>query len=123
MITHPEKVLFPDDGITKADLAAYYESVAAIMVPHICGRPVTLERYPAGIGGKGFWQKDVSRISRVAGTGRGTEERRDSPPSDQRHAIAPLDGEPEHDPPHVCIPCRRSTIPTSAFRSRSVARR
>jgi hypothetical protein len=61
MITHPEKVLFPDDGITKAELAAYYESVAAIMVPHICGRPVTLERYPAGIGGKGFWQKDVSR--------------------------------------------------------------
>jgi bifunctional non-homologous end joining protein LigD len=61
MITHPEKVLFPGDGITKADLAAYYESVAAIMVPHIQGRPVTLERYPAGIGGKGFWQKDVSR--------------------------------------------------------------
>jgi bifunctional non-homologous end joining protein LigD len=61
MITHPEKVLFPDDGITKAELAAYYESVAAVMVPHICGRPVTLERYPAGIGGKGFWQKDVSR--------------------------------------------------------------
>jgi len=61
MITHPEKVLFPDDGITKAELAAYYESVAAVMLPHIRGRPVTLERYPAGIGGKGFWQKDVSR--------------------------------------------------------------
>jgi bifunctional non-homologous end joining protein LigD len=61
MITHPEKVLFPDDGITKAELAEYYESVAAVMVPHIRGRPVTLERYPAGIGGKGFWQKDVSR--------------------------------------------------------------
>jgi bifunctional non-homologous end joining protein LigD len=61
MITHPEKVLFPDEGITKAELAAYYESVAAVMVPHIRGRPVTLERYPAGIGGKGFWQKDVSR--------------------------------------------------------------
>jgi bifunctional non-homologous end joining protein LigD len=61
MITHPEKVLFPDDGITKAELAEYYEAVAAVMVPHIRGRPVTLERYPAGIGGKGFWQKDVSR--------------------------------------------------------------
>ena len=61
MITHPEKVLFPDEGITKAELAAYYESVAAVMVPHIRGRPVTLERYPAGIGGKGFWQKDVSK--------------------------------------------------------------
>jgi len=61
MITHPEKVLFPDEGITKGELAAYYESVAAVMVPHIRGRPVTLERYPAGIGGKGFWQKDVSK--------------------------------------------------------------
>ena len=61
MITHPEKVLFPDDGITKGELAEYYEAVAPVMLPHLRGRPVTLERYPSGIGGKGFWQKDVSR--------------------------------------------------------------
>ena len=61
VITHPEKVLFPDDGITKGDLAAYYEMVAPLMLPHISGRPVTMERYPAGIGKKGFWQKDVSK--------------------------------------------------------------
>ncbi|HEX3694209.1 MAG TPA: non-homologous end-joining DNA ligase [Polyangia bacterium] len=61
MITHPEKVLFPDSGITKGALCAYYESVAAVMVPHIAGRPVTMERYPAGIGKKGFIQKDVSK--------------------------------------------------------------
>jgi bifunctional non-homologous end joining protein LigD len=60
MITHPEKVLFPDDGITKGELAAYYDAMAPIMVPHLRGRPVTMERYPAGIGKKGFWQKDVS---------------------------------------------------------------
>jgi bifunctional non-homologous end joining protein LigD len=60
-ITHPEKVLFPDDGITKGELAAYYELVAPLMVPHIHGRPVTMERFPAGIGEKGFIQKDVSR--------------------------------------------------------------
>lgn len=59
MITHPEKVLFPEDGITKGDLAAYYEMVAPLMLPHIHTRPVTMERYPAGIGKKGFWQKDV----------------------------------------------------------------
>lgn len=59
MITHPEKVLFPEDGITKGDLAAYYEMVAPLMLPHIHARPVTMERYPAGIGKKGFWQKDV----------------------------------------------------------------
>jgi bifunctional non-homologous end joining protein LigD len=61
VITHPEKVLFPDDGITKGDLAAYYEAIAPIMLPHLRGRPVTMERYPAGIGKKGFWQKDVSK--------------------------------------------------------------
>ena len=60
-ITHPEKVLFPEDGITKGELAAYYESVAGVMVPHLSGRPVTLERYPAGIGAKGFFHKDVSK--------------------------------------------------------------
>jgi bifunctional non-homologous end joining protein LigD len=61
VITHPDKVLFPDDGITKGALAAYYEAVASIMLPHIRGRPVTMERYPAGIGRKGFIQKDVSK--------------------------------------------------------------
>jgi bifunctional non-homologous end joining protein LigD len=61
VITHPEKVLFPEDGITKGELAAYYESVAPVMLPHIRDRPVSLERYPAGIGSKGFWQKDVSK--------------------------------------------------------------
>ncbi|MEO8077285.1 MAG: non-homologous end-joining DNA ligase [Acidobacteriota bacterium] len=61
MITHPEKVLFPDDGITKGELAAYYEAVAPIMVPHLARRPLTMERYPAGIDKKGFWQKDVSK--------------------------------------------------------------
>jgi bifunctional non-homologous end joining protein LigD len=60
-ITHPEKVLFPDDGITKGDLAAYYEAIAPVMVPPMRGRPVTMERFPAGIGRKGFIQKDVSK--------------------------------------------------------------
>jgi bifunctional non-homologous end joining protein LigD len=60
-ITHPDKVLFPDDGITKGDLAAYYEAIAPVMVPHISGRPMTMERYPSGIDKKGFWQKDVSK--------------------------------------------------------------
>jgi bifunctional non-homologous end joining protein LigD len=61
MITHPEKVLFPDDGITKGDLAAYYEALSPVILPHLRGRPITMERYPTGIGQKGFWQKDVSK--------------------------------------------------------------
>jgi bifunctional non-homologous end joining protein LigD len=60
-ITHPDKVLFPDDGITKGDLANYYETVAPVMLPHLGGRPITMERYPNGINAKGFWQKDVSK--------------------------------------------------------------
>jgi bifunctional non-homologous end joining protein LigD len=61
VITHPEKLIFPEDGITKGDLAAYYEAIAPVMLPHLRGRPVTMERYPSGIGEKGFWQKDVSK--------------------------------------------------------------
>jgi bifunctional non-homologous end joining protein LigD len=61
VITHPEKVLFPDDGITKGELAAYYEAIAPFMLPHVHGRPVTMERYHRGIGMPGFFQKDVSK--------------------------------------------------------------
>jgi bifunctional non-homologous end joining protein LigD len=61
VITHPEKILFPEDGITKGELAAYYTAMAPVMLPHLRGRPLTMERYPAGIGKKGFWQKDVSK--------------------------------------------------------------
>jgi bifunctional non-homologous end joining protein LigD len=60
-ITHPEKVLFPADGITKGELAAYYEEIAPAMLPHVRARPVTMERFPAGIDKKGFIQKDVSK--------------------------------------------------------------
>ena len=60
-ITHPEKILFPDDRITKGELAGYYEAVAPVMLPHVKARPVTMERFPAGIGKKGFLQKDVSK--------------------------------------------------------------
>jgi bifunctional non-homologous end joining protein LigD len=61
VITHPEKILFPDSGITKGELCAYYEAVAPLMLPHISGRPVTMERYPSGIAKKGFIQKDVAK--------------------------------------------------------------
>ena len=60
-ITHPEKVLFPDPVITKGEVAAYYEQIAPALLPHIRGRPVTMERYPAGIDHEGFMHKDVSK--------------------------------------------------------------
>jgi bifunctional non-homologous end joining protein LigD len=60
-ITHPDKVLFPADGITKRELAAYYDAVAPAMLPHLRRRPITMERFPSGIGGPGFLQKNVVR--------------------------------------------------------------
>ena len=61
MITHPEKILFPGDGITKGELASYYEMIAPVMLPHLRRRPVTMERYHRGIAAPGFFQKDVSK--------------------------------------------------------------
>ena len=58
-ISHPDKVLFPDDGITKADLVDYYRQVAPLMLPLVSGRPVTMQRFPNGIGRGGFLQKQV----------------------------------------------------------------
>lgn len=53
--------MFPDDGITKGDLAAYYEAIAPVMVPHMRNRPVTMERFHKGIAEKGFMQKNVEK--------------------------------------------------------------
>ena len=61
MITHPDKVLFPADGITKGELAAYYDAIAPVMLPHLRARPITMERYPSGIGKPGFMHKNVSK--------------------------------------------------------------
>ncbi len=54
------KILFPAAGLTKGDLIDYYERVAAVMLPHVRGRCVSMERYPDGIEGEGFYQKDIS---------------------------------------------------------------
>jgi bifunctional non-homologous end joining protein LigD len=58
-VSRPEKVLFPQDGLTKEDLARYYRSVARLMLPQLRGRPLTLERHPDGVEDHGFLQKDV----------------------------------------------------------------
>lgn len=58
-ISKPDKVLFPDSGITKAELAAYYERVAAPMLRQIRGRPISMQRFPDGIDKHGFFHKNV----------------------------------------------------------------
>ena len=56
-LSHPDKVLFPADGITKRDLGDYYARIAEVALPHYRGRPLSMERYPDGIGEDGFFQK------------------------------------------------------------------
>jgi bifunctional non-homologous end joining protein LigD len=56
-LTNRDKVLFPDDGYTKGDLVAYYRAIAPAMLPHLVGRPLTLQRYPDGIDGESFFEK------------------------------------------------------------------
>jgi bifunctional non-homologous end joining protein LigD len=58
-LSHPDKVLFPDDGITKRDLARYYADVAGLMLPWLRDRPITMVRYPDGLGGQRFFQKNA----------------------------------------------------------------
>lgn len=70
-ISNPDKVLFPDDGITKAEVVRYYQRIAPLLVKHAAGRPVALHRFPDGIGKGGFFQKQVGQhfpdwIPRVA---------------------------------------------------------
>ncbi len=60
-LSNPGKVLFPDDGITKRELAGYYQAVAGVMLPYLAGRPLSLARYPDGIGGERIFQKNVGR--------------------------------------------------------------
>lgn len=58
-IGNADKVLFDDIGATKRDLAEYYRAVAPALLPHIRGHPLAMQRFPDGIGSKGFIQKKV----------------------------------------------------------------
>jgi bifunctional non-homologous end joining protein LigD len=58
-VTHGDRVVFPKDGVTKADVVAHYELVAPWMLPHVSGRPVSMQRVRDGIHGQVFYQKDM----------------------------------------------------------------
>ncbi|HSB42578.1 MAG TPA: DNA ligase D [Methylomirabilota bacterium] len=61
--TNVNKVFWPADGLTKGDLIAYYERVAPLMLPYLRDRPLVLTRFPDGIGGKSFYQKDAPEFA------------------------------------------------------------
>jgi bifunctional non-homologous end joining protein LigD len=60
-LTHPDRVLYPADGLTKLDLARYYRAVGDWAVPHLAGRPLTLVRCPGGQGKPCFYQKHLGK--------------------------------------------------------------
>src|SRR5262249_39450274 len=98
-------------------LCAYYETIAPLMLPHVSGRPVTMERYPAGIDKKGFIQKDVSKgfpdwLERVAVDRRNREEGAvHYPPAADARALVWLANQSSI-PPHVwCSRVRRLQQP------------
>ena len=59
VVTNPDKVFFPEKGLTKNDLVRYYERVAEWMLPYLRNRPLVLTRFPDGIHGKSFYQRDA----------------------------------------------------------------
>jgi bifunctional non-homologous end joining protein LigD len=82
-LSNLDKVFFPESGLTKGDLLAYYRDVAPVLVPHLKNRPFTMKRFPDGRDGKFFFQKDAPKhmpdwIDRKAfrATSRETREKR-----------------------------------------------
>src|SRR6476646_8301797 len=60
-LSSADRVLFPDDGVTKGDLFAYYERIAPVLVPHLRDRPFTMKRFREGLAGTGFFQKQAPK--------------------------------------------------------------
>ena len=115
VITHPEKVLFPRGRARRSRRANWLRTTSRSRrscVPHIRARPVTMERYPAGIGKKGFIQKDVSKgfpswLERVE------VPKKDGVvhhPLVDGHAVAALDRQPEHHYPARLVVARAGPL-------------
>lgn len=59
-VSNPDKLIFPEAGVTKAGLVGHYQRVSAVMLPEIIGRPLTLQRFPNGVAKGGFMQKNAA---------------------------------------------------------------
>jgi len=112
-LTNLEKVLFPEDGYTKADLIRYYTEVSPYLVPFLTDRPLTLKPFPDGIAGPSFYQKDKPGftprwIASWTDTSADRAGRHRLHPG-ERHRDCDLDGQlhRDRDPP-LAVPGRRS---------------
>lgn len=62
-ITHPDRVVFPAVGATKGDVIDYYRRVSALLLPHLAGRPLVVQRFTDSVEGPGFYQKNTPRYA------------------------------------------------------------
>jgi bifunctional non-homologous end joining protein LigD len=62
-ISNPDKVLFPDGGVTKSHVVQYYLKISKWVLPHLKDRPVTLKRYPDGVSGEFFYEKNAPKFT------------------------------------------------------------
>src|SRR5215207_3525049 len=60
-LSNLDKVLYPEVGLTKGEVIRYYTCVAPVLLPHLAGRPLTVKRYPNGVDGQFFFEKNASR--------------------------------------------------------------
>ncbi|HEX2053483.1 MAG TPA: ATP-dependent DNA ligase, partial [Actinomycetota bacterium] len=60
-LTNLDKILYPDAGFTKADVIDYYTKVSPVLLPHLRNRPLTLKRYPNGVDGEFFYEKNCPK--------------------------------------------------------------
>jgi bifunctional non-homologous end joining protein LigD len=58
-LSNLDKVLYPDSGFTKGEVLDYYTRIAPVMLPHLADRPATMKRYPDGVAGKSFFEKNA----------------------------------------------------------------
>ncbi len=93
-VTNPDKVLFPEAGFTKRDVIEYLVHVAPALLPHLDGRPLTLKRYPDGVEGKLFFEKNARRTGPNGCRPSGRRDRRRSTSAWPGPAHARLAGQP-----------------------------
>jgi DNA primase len=117
-ISNPDKTLFPD-GLTKADLARYYERIAETMLPHVRGRAVHMQRFPDGIEGEEIQQKQAPDyfpdFVKRAGQAQARWQRRARRDRERRDACLP--GRPgQHHAARLAVPDRQARQPRPTHR-------